>query len=51
MQVLYDHGFPVPRPVDVNRNCIVMELLEATTLCNVTELDRYGWLEWGEASP
>lgn len=40
MQVLYEHKFPVPRPVDVNRNCIVMELLEATTLCNVTELDR-----------
>lgn len=29
MKVLYDNGFPVPRPIDVNRHCVVMELLDA----------------------
>eukprot|EP00040_Diaphanoeca_grandis_P016491 m.85105 g.85105 ORF g.85105 m.85105 type:complete len:618 (-) comp25831_c0_seq1:203-2056(-) len=40
MKVLYDHGFPVPVPVDVNRNCIIMELLDATPLCNIRAIDQ-----------
>ena len=26
MKALYNHGFPVPRPYDVNRHCVVMAL-------------------------
>lgn len=26
-QVLYDNGFPVPRPVDHNRHCVIMGLI------------------------
>eukprot|EP00041_Stephanoeca_diplocostata_P011256 m.183187 g.183187 ORF g.183187 m.183187 type:complete len:599 (+) comp18476_c0_seq1:194-1990(+) len=40
MQVLHKHGFPVPYPVDMNRNCIVMELLDATPMCIVKEAER-----------
>ena len=32
MKVLYDNGFPVPRPIDHNRHCVVMELLNAYPL-------------------
>jgi len=35
MKVLYDHGFPVPKPIDVNRHCIVMELVKGYPLCQV----------------
>jgi RIO kinase 2 len=28
MKVLHGRGFPVPKPVDCNRHCLVMELLE-----------------------
>jgi len=31
-QVLYENGFPVPRPYDVSRHCVVMELLAAYPL-------------------
>mmetsp|Transcript_11577 Transcript_11577/g.29722 ORF Transcript_11577/g.29722 Transcript_11577/m.29722 type:complete len:532 (-) Transcript_11577:111-1706(-) len=40
MQVLYDHGFPVPRPVDSNRCAIVMELLDATPLHIVKKMEK-----------
>ena len=32
MKALYDRGFPVPRPVDVNRDAVVMELLSGYPL-------------------
>ncbi|CAK8691414.1 unnamed protein product [Clavelina lepadiformis] len=38
MQTLYDRGFPVPKPVDHNRHCVVMELLQAYPLHQVHEL-------------
>jgi RIO kinase 2 len=38
MKALYDAGFPVPRPVDFNRHCVLMSLVKATPLCNVREL-------------
>jgi len=38
MKALYDRGFPVPRPVDFNRHCVVMELVNGHTLQNVTEV-------------
>ena len=34
-QVLYDHGFPVPRPVDQNRHAVVMQLCEGYPLYQV----------------
>lgn len=39
MKVLYDHGFPVPRPVDFNRCAIVMELLDSTPLHIVKKME------------
>jgi len=38
MKALYDRGFPVPKPVDVNRHCLVMELLSGHPMCQVNEL-------------
>lgn len=32
MQALYDRGFPVPKPIDFNRHCVVMELVNGYTL-------------------
>eukprot|EP00002_Diphylleia_rotans_P007770 TRINITY_DN17435_c0_g1_i1.p1 TRINITY_DN17435_c0_g1~~TRINITY_DN17435_c0_g1_i1.p1 ORF type:complete len:470 (-),score=105.60 TRINITY_DN17435_c0_g1_i1:82-1491(-) len=42
MKVLYDHGFPVPKPIDVNRHCVLMQLLKATPLCQVRDLANPG---------
>jgi len=38
MKALYDRGFPVPRPVDFNRHCVVMQLVNGHTLQQVTEV-------------
>ncbi|PWA19561.1 hypothetical protein CCH79_00006949, partial [Gambusia affinis] len=38
MKVLYDRGFPVPKPVDYNRHAVVMELINGYPLCQVHEL-------------
>ena len=38
MRILYEHGFPVPRPIDVNRHCVVMQLIEGYPLCQVREM-------------
>lgn len=40
MKVLYDRGFPVPKPIEQNRHCIVMELVDGIPLCSVSEIDR-----------
>lgn len=32
MTALHDRGFPVPRPIDFNRHCVIMELVEGYTL-------------------
>ncbi|EDS42935.1 serine/threonine-protein kinase RIO2 [Culex quinquefasciatus] len=34
MKALYDRGFPVPRPVDFNRHCVIMELVDGYPLTN-----------------
>jgi RIO kinase 2 len=31
-QVLHDHGFPVPQPIDQSRHCLIMELIDAFPL-------------------
>ncbi|XP_063215631.1 serine/threonine-protein kinase RIO2 isoform X2 [Bacillus rossius redtenbacheri] len=38
MKTLKDRDFPVPKPIDFNRHCIVMELIQATPLCQVNEV-------------
>nr|CAG8550314.1 9843_t:CDS:10 [Entrophospora candida] len=32
MKVLYDNGFPIPKPIDQIRHCIIMELIDAYPL-------------------
>jgi RIO kinase 2 len=39
MTVLYEHGFPVPKPFDLNRHCVVMELIDAFPLRQVEAID------------
>ncbi|XP_001599979.2 serine/threonine-protein kinase rio2 [Nasonia vitripennis] len=39
MTALYDRGFPVPKPIDFNRHCIIMELVDGIPLCNVREVE------------
>ena len=39
MKALKDRGFPVPRPIDFNRHCIVMELVQGYLLQNVAVVD------------
>jgi len=42
MKALYDRGFPVPKPVDFNRHCVVMELVNGVPLCQLRELSDPG---------
>ncbi|XP_063368128.1 serine/threonine-protein kinase RIO2 [Cydia amplana] len=35
MKALYERGFPVPRPVDFNRHCVVMDLVRGGPLTQV----------------
>nr|XP_033343096.1 serine/threonine-protein kinase RIO2 [Megalopta genalis] len=39
MKALFDRGFPVPKPIDLNRHCVVMELVEGGPLCGIRELE------------
>lgn len=32
LQVLYEHGFPVPKPIDQARHCVLMEMIDAFPL-------------------
>ncbi|XP_068622560.1 uncharacterized protein RIOK2 [Battus philenor] len=38
MKALYDRGFPVPKPIDFNRHCVVMELVQGGPLTHVTSV-------------
>lgn len=42
MKTLFDHGFPVPKPVDFNRHCVVMELVNGYPLCSVKNIVNVG---------
>ncbi|KAJ2551806.1 Serine/threonine-protein kinase rio2 [Coemansia sp. RSA 1933] len=44
MKVLHEHNFPVPKPIDQNRHCIVMELLDAFPLRQVDKVGDPGKL-------
>lgn len=39
MKELHRRDFPVPKPIDMNRHCIIMELIDGTPLCNVREIE------------
>ncbi|XP_062563652.1 uncharacterized protein LOC134226712 [Armigeres subalbatus] len=38
MKALYDRGFPVPEPIDFNRHCVIMELVDGYPLTNICEV-------------
>lgn len=38
MKALYERKFPVPKPVDFNRHCVVMELIQGSLLNHVAEV-------------
>lgn len=38
MKALYDRDFPVPKPIDFNRHCVIMELVDGYPLTNVCEV-------------
>eukprot|EP00795_Rhopilema_esculentum_P006227 gene6227-11638_t len=39
MKALYDNDFPVPKPIDFNRHCVIMELMDAHPLCQIGEMN------------
>lgn len=39
MKALHDRKFPVPKPVDFNRHCVIMELIQGSLLNHLVELD------------
>ncbi|KAK0181492.1 hypothetical protein PV327_003771 [Microctonus hyperodae] len=39
MKALEDRGFPVPKPIDLNRHCVVMQLIEGGPLSGVHEVE------------
>ncbi|KAK0208310.1 RIO1 family-domain-containing protein [Desarmillaria ectypa] len=44
MQVLHEHDFPVPRPIDQARHCILMEFIDAYPLRQISEVPSPGKL-------
>ncbi|KAK7870108.1 hypothetical protein R5R35_011086 [Gryllus longicercus] len=38
MKALRDRDFPVPKPIDFNRHCVVMELVQGHPLCQVHDV-------------
>ncbi|KAI8321278.1 RIO1-domain-containing protein [Martensiomyces pterosporus] len=44
MKVLHEHGFPVPTPIDQNRHCVVMGLVDAFPLRQIDEVGEPGKL-------
>ncbi|XP_014359242.2 serine/threonine-protein kinase rio2 [Papilio machaon] len=44
MKALHERGFPVPRPIDFNRHCVVMDLVQGGPLTHVTSVPDPGRL-------
>nr|SVE76940.1 EOG090X04DJ [Daphnia lumholtzi]SVE77537.1 EOG090X04DJ [Daphnia lumholtzi]SVE78165.1 EOG090X04DJ [Daphnia lumholtzi] len=44
MKALYERDFPVPQPIDFNRHCVLMELVNGYPLCQLRELKDPGAL-------
>jgi RIO kinase 2 len=39
MTILYQYGFPVPKPIDQNRHAVVMELIDAYPLIQIHDIE------------
>lgn len=39
MKALYDREFPVPKPIDFNRHCVIMELIEGYPMTQISEVE------------
>jgi len=39
MKALKNRGFPIPNPIDFNRHCVIMELVDGYTLQNINSVD------------
>ncbi|GAA5866990.1 hypothetical protein JCM3774_003748 [Rhodotorula dairenensis] len=44
MKVLHEHGFPVPKPIDQSRHCLIMELIDAFPLRQIASVPSPGAL-------
>ncbi|KNE59588.1 atypical/RIO/RIO2 protein kinase [Allomyces macrogynus ATCC 38327] len=44
MRALHEHGFPVPTPIDQNRHCVAMSLVDGVPLTHVAEVADVGQL-------
>ncbi|TDL28729.1 RIO1-domain-containing protein [Rickenella mellea] len=44
MKVLHEHGYPVPKPIDQARHCILMELIDSFPLRQIDEIPSPGKL-------
>lgn len=42
MKALKNRGFPIPNPIDFNRHCIIMELVDGYPLQNINEVENPG---------
>lgn len=40
MKALYDEGFPVPTPIDQNRHCVIMSLVEAVPMYTIRDMSK-----------
>ncbi|EPY53793.1 atypical/RIO/RIO2 protein kinase [Schizosaccharomyces cryophilus OY26] len=38
MKILYEHGFPIPEPIDHSRHCVIMEFIDAFPLRSIEEV-------------
>jgi len=38
MKALYDQGFPVPTPIDQNRHCVVMSMIDAVPMYTIRDM-------------
>lgn len=43
-QILHEHGFPIPKPIDQVRHTILMEFIDAYPLRQVSEVENPGKL-------
>ncbi|XP_015781534.1 serine/threonine-protein kinase RIO2 [Tetranychus urticae] len=39
LKALHERGFPVPKPIEINRHCIVMELIDGKLLSHVADIE------------
>lgn len=42
MTALYDRGFPVPKPIDFNRHCVIMELFDESAVYTLADVKEIG---------